>query len=128
MAIFKYGLLFLIGAAGYPLLELLWRGRTHPSMALVGGLCFLCIFLINTHFTHLSLPFRALLCAGVITGAELLSGIVLNLFLGLGVWDYSAQPLHLFGQICPAYSVLWFLLSLVLLFILEKFTLFLGKN
>ena len=29
---------FLIGAVGYPALEVLWRGRTHPSMALAGGL------------------------------------------------------------------------------------------
>lgn len=120
MAIFRYGLIFLVGAAGYPLLELLWRGRTHPSMAILGGLCFLCIFLINNRFSHMPLFFRALLCAGAITGAELVSGVVLNLVLGLGVWDYSAQPLHFFGQICPAYSALWFLLSLVLLFALDK--------
>ena len=29
---------FLIGAVGYPLLELAWRGHTHPSMALAGGM------------------------------------------------------------------------------------------
>ena len=31
-------MMFWIGAAGYPLIELWWRGRTHPSMALAGGL------------------------------------------------------------------------------------------
>ena len=29
--------LFLVGAGGYCLLELLWRGRTHWTMALTGG-------------------------------------------------------------------------------------------
>ena len=28
---------FLVGAVGYPALEMLWRRRTHPSMALAGG-------------------------------------------------------------------------------------------
>ena len=35
---------FALGAAGYPLLEVCWRGRTHASMALAGGLAFLWIF------------------------------------------------------------------------------------
>ena len=28
---------FLAGAAAYPMVELAWRGRTHPAMALAGG-------------------------------------------------------------------------------------------
>ena len=35
----RYPLVLLLGAAGYPLAELCWRGRTHWSMALLGGLC-----------------------------------------------------------------------------------------
>ena len=30
--------MFWIGALGYPLIELAWRRRTHPAMALAGGL------------------------------------------------------------------------------------------
>ncbi len=116
----KYCLIFLIGATGYPLLELLWRRRTHPSMALLGGICFVLIFYIHIRFAGRPLIFRALLCTAAITGAELVSGILLNRILALGVWDYSHQPLHLMGQICPLYSMLWFFLSLFLLFVLQK--------
>ncbi len=122
MAIFKrHALIFLTGAVGYSLLELLWRGRTHPSMALLGGLCLLTIFFINGRFSHKSRPYRAFLCAAAITAAELLSGILLNLILHLSVWDYSRQPLHILGQICPLYSFLWFLLSLAVLYVLDRF-------
>ena len=37
--------LFLLGAAGYSLLEVLWRGYTHWTMGVTGGL-FLAILLI----------------------------------------------------------------------------------
>ena len=30
---------FTVGALGYGLLEILWRGKTHPSMLLCGGVC-----------------------------------------------------------------------------------------
>lgn len=39
---------------------------------------------------------------------EFVSGCVLNLWLGLGVWDYSNQPGNVLGQICPAFGLLWF--------------------
>ena len=33
----KNFMVFLAGGVGYCALETLWRGRTHPSMALCGG-------------------------------------------------------------------------------------------
>lgn len=35
----KNSLLFLAGSGLYPLLEVLWRGYSHASMALAGGVC-----------------------------------------------------------------------------------------
>ena len=43
--------------------------------------------------------------------AELAAGVAVNLVLGWHVWDYSAQPLNLFGQICPRFSFYWLCLS-----------------
>ena len=43
--------------------------------------------------------------------ALLAAGLILNVWLGLGVWDYSALPGNLWGQICPEYAVLWVPLS-----------------
>ena len=36
-------ILFLFGGTGYALLELLWRGFTHWSMFVLGGVCYLLV-------------------------------------------------------------------------------------
>lgn len=61
---------------------------------------------------HRPLWLRALAGAGIITVVELVVGLVVNRWLGWSVWDYSALPLNLWGQITPIYSSLWFLLCL----------------
>ena len=40
----KLSFLFLFGGVGYGLVELIWRGRTHPSMVITGGICFLLVY------------------------------------------------------------------------------------
>ena len=35
----EYAGLFVAGAVGYSLLEILWRGYTHWTMGVTGGLC-----------------------------------------------------------------------------------------
>ena len=44
-------ILFLIGGTAYYAVELLYRGYSHPSMFIFGGLCFLLIGFINEWFT-----------------------------------------------------------------------------
>ena len=41
---------------------------------------------------------------------EFVSGCIINLWLGLGVWDYSGMAGNLLGQVCPAFGLLWFLI------------------
>ena len=43
MKIWRKSILFYLGGSAYMGLELLWRGRSHGSMFLAGGLCFLLI-------------------------------------------------------------------------------------
>lgn len=79
----------------------------------MGGLCFLCIGAINEHVPWtMGLVLQMLLGGGIITGLEFLAGLIVNIRLGWGVWDYSNMPLNLFGQICLPYSLLWCLISL----------------
>ncbi|MDD2955325.1 MAG: hypothetical protein PHD67_03290 [Oscillospiraceae bacterium] len=101
---------YSLGAAGYSLLELLWRDFTHWTMALAGGTCFWLIYRAGDRFSAYPLWKRCCIGCGIITGVEFLVGCVVNLLLGLRVWDYSRQPFHLLGQVCPLYSALWFLL------------------
>lgn len=101
---------FFIRAAVYPVIEIMWRGYTHFSMALLGGICMLSLHFINMSFSDISIFLRALLGALMITAWELLFGVVLNMALELDVWDYSGHRLNLFGQICAPYTFFWFLL------------------
>ena len=95
--------LFCVGGASYVGLEMLWRGRSHVSMFLAGGTCFLLLGQLNR--TKLPLPVRALAGAGVITTVELLAGFMAN--KGYQVWDYRQMPMNYRGQICLPYSLLW---------------------
>ena len=103
---------FLFGALGYPALEILWRGDTHPTMALAGGISAVLLFSINRRLAPGSLLLRLLASGAAITLTELLFGVIFNLGFGCNVWDYSLLPLNLLGQICLPYSLLWCLLAL----------------
>ena len=102
--------LFIFGGLLYNLIELLWRGRTHPSMFAVGGLCFELMGAVHTH-SRRTLPVRCGLCAAGVTAIELVSGCVLNRWLRLDVWDYSHMKYNLLGQVCLLYSLFWLVLS-----------------
>lgn len=101
---------FAAGGVSYCALETLWRGRTHPSMALCGGTV-LAVFtkMVRKGGSRLGLCLRG--CA-LITGCELLCGLVFN--RDRQVWDYSRLPGNFRGQICPLFSALWFLLCIPL--------------
>lgn len=109
--LWKLPLLLLTGGVLYCALEMLFRGHTHISMAVCGALCFLLIYRLNEEKPRLLLPLRALLSASLITGVEFLAGCILNLWLRLGVWDYSSMPYQFLGQICLPFFCLWFLLA-----------------
>lgn len=56
---------------------------------------------------HVPLWLQALASAVLATAVELAAGLVLNVWLGLGVWDYSRLPGNFLGQICPQFFVVW---------------------
>ena len=110
--------LWLWGGFIFYCIELLWRGYSHPSMFVVGGVCFLIIGGINNWLPwSVGIVWQALAGAAAVTVLELISGIVLNIWLGLGVWDYSHLPFNILGQICLAYSLIWVTLSAVGIFL-----------
>lgn len=115
-------LTFLAGSCAYPTLEMLWRGKTHYSMAIAGGVC-LC--LINRvcceEMKQKRLSLKCLAGAGIITGVELLTGLVVNEVLQFQVWDYSKVPFNLLGQVCLPYTALWFFLSIPAIALCELF-------
>lgn len=106
----EYLLVYLSGAALYGLLELCWRGWTHWTMLLCGGFCFTLMYFIS--MSAMPLWRKCLLSATAITTVEFYTGCLVNLRLGWQVWDYSAMPFNLLGQICPQFLLLWLALSL----------------
>ena len=103
MGIRKKALLFSCGGLAYVGLELLWRGHSHSSMFLAGGSCFMLLGRLGKMTK--SLPLRAVGGAGIITGVELLTGLLAN--RSYNVWDYRALPLNYKGQICLPFSLIW---------------------
>ncbi len=105
MGVLRKCALFTIGGAGYCGLELLWRGRTHGSMFLAGGICFLLLGQLGQVRPRLPLPARATLGSLIITMVELAAGLIFN--RDYQVWDYRGIPMDFHGQICLPYSLLW---------------------
>lgn len=97
---------FLIGAAGYPLMELCWRRRTHPAMALAGGVSMKLLSLLKK---DRPLWQNALLGGLMITGVEYAIGQLCN--RRYQIWDYRRTPMNVQGQICVPYTLAWCALS-----------------
>ena len=118
MIILKKGIanftVFSIGAFGYGLIEILWRGYTHWSMLTAGGLSLLGLCRIERNMKT-NLFKKALAGCALITGIELIFGIIFNIILKKKVWSYKQMPLNLGGQICAKYSFFWLILSIILM-------------
>ena len=115
--LFRLFILFLIGGFIYMGIELLWRGRTHWTMGIVGGICFVLIGLINELFTfEMYMLAQAIIGAILVTIVEYISGCIINIHFGLAVWDYSNLPFNIQGQVCLLFSFLWVLLSVVAIY------------
>ncbi len=106
----EYLIVYFLGAALYGLAELLWRGWTHWTMLLCGGLCFTLMYIIAD--STLKRTQKWIACAAVITAVEFETGLLVNLILGWDVWDYSDMRFNLMGQICPAFTLVWLGLSI----------------
>ena len=112
--VLKYIMLFLVGGFAYGGIEILFRGYSHISMLVAGGICFILIGLINEVFSKdMALVSQMVLSAGIVTAVEFVTGLIVYVWLKLDVWDYSGQPFNLMGQICLLYTVIWFFLSAV---------------
>ena len=110
----KYDFLFFVGATIYVVIEKLYRGYSHWTMFLLGGICFIALGLINEVIPwNMPLLLQMFIGGMIITVLEFITGCVVNLWLGWNVWDYSELPFNLWGQISLFSSTGWVGLSLV---------------
>lgn len=106
--------LFAVGGLVYISLEILFRGYSHWSMYLLGGICFLALGYINRFLSwETPLTLQMLIGGIIITVLEFITGLIVNVHFGWNVWDYSRIPFNLFGQICLRASIRWYFLSVV---------------
>ena len=112
LTIEKYIILFLVGGLSYYNIELLYRGNSHISMLICGGLSMILIGGID-QFSHKPISIWKQMIVGsiIITTLEFITGVIVNLWLKLNIWDYSSAPFNLLGQICLHFSIYWFFLS-----------------
>lgn len=109
--IWKLCFLFYLGGMCYTGLELLWRGFSHWSMFVLGGICFVLVGNLKHLRPGKRLPTRVAEAALLITLLELGCGLLVN--RSYRVWDYRNMPLNVFGQICLPFTLLWVPVSLV---------------
>ena len=107
-------ILGMVGGIIYLGIELLWRGYSHWTMFILGGVCFLLLGWINEVIPlHMPLWKQAAIGTLLITGLEFITGCIVNLWLGWEVWDYNNVPFNVLGQICLPYILLWVPMSLI---------------
>lgn len=104
----EYLFLWGIGGMFYYAFELLFRGFSHWTMFVLGGVCMV-FFAFQGRASRFREPLwkQVLRCTLFVTSCEFITGIVVNKWLMLGVWDYSNQPFQLFGQICLPFAIIF---------------------
>lgn len=110
----KYLFLLVTGGLIYNIIEVLFRGWSHWTMFILGGICFIALGLINEVILwEMVLWNQMFIGACIITAMEFVTGCVVNLWLGWEIWGYSNMPGNILGQICPQFFLLWLPISAV---------------
>ena len=113
--LYKNSVIFFIFGVSYVFLEIFYRGHSDISMFFVGGLCGLLIGLINEITPKMPVLLQMLLGSVIVTFIEFVTGYILNIKLGLHIWDYSNLRFNILGQVSLLFSMLWFFLSYIVI-------------
>ena len=101
---------FAIGGCIYAAIEIAFRGYTHWSMFIVGGLCFVGMYAVA--LSHEPLWKKWVMGTSIILALEFEAGLLLNIVLGWNIWDYSEYRFNLYGQICLRFAFCWLALCI----------------
>ncbi len=104
----NYLFLWATGGCLYYTFEVLFRGFSHWSMFLLGGICMVfCTWQGLTLRWSDPLWLQILRCTVFVTSMEFITGIILNRWCGFEIWNYDNQPFQLFGQICLPFMIIF---------------------
>ncbi len=104
----EYIFMWALGGIIYYAFEIYFRGFSHWTMFVLGGIC-LMFFTWQGLTVKWADPLWLQVgrCVVFVTACEFITGIVVNKWLGWNVWDYTDQPMQLFGQICLPFVVIF---------------------
>ena len=117
----KNVLLFIAGYCVYIAIEVTFRGYSYPLMGICGGLLVVLIDKINDRISwNTDILIQGAIGSALITSFELIIGeLSLHSILPM-MWDYSNLPFNYKGIICLPFSLLWFGLSIVDIFLADS--------
>lgn len=111
-------LMWTWGGTVYFFMEVIYKTLTnhpeHISWTMIIVAFILCIPLERLGAElpwEMPMVLQTLISAIGITITELISGIIINIWLGLNVWDYSHLRFNFMGQICLQFFFVWIALS-----------------
>ena len=104
----EYGFLWLLGGTLYYSFEMIFRGFSHWTMFVLGGIS-MAFFAFQGKAMHWreALWKQVIRCTIFVISCEFITGLIVNKWLQMAVWDYSNQPFHLFGQICLPFAIIF---------------------
>lgn len=116
--IIKTVILFAFGFVSYMLVELIFRQHTYFMSGIMGGIAVVIIDKFNDWFSFdEDFFFQCVLGGFTITFLELIVGSMMHLCSWMPImWDYSNVPLNLYGIICVPFTLLWIILSALVIF------------
>lgn len=123
--------LFLSCSFIYCMIEILFRGWSHWSMFILTG--FLGVFCVDSINNTLSFDcdyiVQILISTILCTIGEGISGIILNVWLQLNVWDYSKMTFgtFFFGQCNVLFCFAWALIISVVIFYCDAYNYYILK-
>ena len=123
--------LFLSCGFIYCMIEILFRGWSHWSMFVLAG--FLGVFCIDSINNTLSFDcdyiVQILISTILCTIGEGISGIILNVWLQLNVWDYSKMTFgtFFFGQCNVLFCFAWMLIISIIIFYCDAYNYYILK-
>lgn len=110
----KYAFLMWFGGSFYVTLEVFTRQYSHISMFLLAGIVFIIVGSLNKIWGwETDLILQIIVGTVIATIGEFVTGCIVNLWLGLNVWDYSDKWGNVLGQICPQFILIWIPLILL---------------
>lgn len=79
----------IFGGGVYIIIEILYRGYSHWSMAIAGGVSFLLLHGLFSKFSGMHMILKLVACLIIISSVEFLVGYIVNMRFRWNIWDYS---------------------------------------